>query len=112
MTFELRALPTRMLGNYVRRYEEEGVQPTPRLRFLDGACLACPAAALYGARDAIGLARATETYPFRGSPLEAISRAFEDGRLSPHALYAECLLELARRAPARTPAPSGAPATV
>lgn len=108
-----KALPDTMLSNYVERYETGGVQPHPRLRFVDGEGRACLAAALCGARRATDVAPAAAALgcPFPGGALETISRGFESGRLMPAELYDICVLELVRRR-ARTKGgrPGGRPA--
>lgn len=97
------------LENYVDRYEADGVQRRPRLRFVDRAGRACPAAALAGAATSAEFAAGEAGREFRGSRLEDVSRAFEDGRLDADRLYRECVLERARR---RSRATAGGPATV
>lgn len=94
-----KALPDAMLSNYVERYETGGVQPHPRLRFVDGEGRACLAAALCGARRATDVAPAAAALgcPFPGGALETISRGFESGHLTAAYLYDGCVLELVRR---------------
>lgn len=93
----LESIPDRMLHNFVRRYEAGGVQPHPRLRFVDEEGRACIACALAGASSSREFARTDAGRSFLGGPLEEISRRFEACRLTPDRFYAECLLELARR---------------
>lgn len=86
-----------MLDNYIVRYEEGAVQPRPRLRFVDGEGRACPAAACAGARSSEAFAGSSHFLRFDGSILEALSRCFEAGELTPSDLYRDCLLERVRR---------------
>lgn len=85
------------LSNFIDRFEAGRVQRRPRLRFVDRAGRACPAAALVGADSSADFMNGESGRRFRGSVLERVSRAFEDGDLDVGALYRECLLELARR---------------
>lgn len=101
MTDLIQRLPGHMLSNYVRRYEAGGVQERPRLRFVDGEGRACVAGALAGAASAADFASGPCGRDFLGSDLEAVSRLFEDGRLTAAQMYRECLLERARRAAGR-----------
>lgn len=94
---ELRSLPGSMLRNYVSRYEEGGVQPHPRLSFVDAEGRACIVGALAGARSLREFAATEVCRSFPRGPLERLSRLFEDGRVTPGEVYRDCLLELARR---------------
>lgn len=85
------------LVNFIDRYESGRIQQRPRLRFVDPAGRACPAAALAGAESSADFMNGEAGRAFRGGVLERISRAFEDGELDVGALYRECLLERARR---------------
>lgn len=85
------------LANFIDRYESGRVQRRPRLRFVDRAGRACPAAALAGAETSAEFMNGESGGRFRGGVLERISRAFEDGDLDVGDLYRECLLERARR---------------
>lgn len=101
---EISTLSDRLLRNYVRRYEGGGVQPRPRLRFVDAegrACIVGAMADVDSSREfaATGLFRA-----LRSGPLVRISRKFEDGRITPAQVYDACLLELTRRSGADAPA--------
>lgn len=108
------ALPDQMLHNFVRRYETGGVQPAPRLRFVDDDGRACLSAALCGARSAPEVAGAAALlgHTFRGGVLERVSRLFEGGTLTADAMYADCLLELTRRRTSRLAAGGGSTQTV
>lgn len=100
------------LENYIERYEDDGVQRRPRLRFVDRSGRACPAAAFAGAGTSAEFMNGEAGRGFRGGRLEGVSRAFEDGRLDADRLYRECLLERARRraqATARKSSPSASP---
>lgn len=85
------------LANFIDRYESGRVQRRPRLRFVDRAGRACPAAALAGAETSAEFMNGDSGRRFRGGALERISRAFENGELDVGDLYRECLLERARR---------------
>lgn len=97
------SLSDRSLANYIERYEDGRVQSWPRLRFVDDAGCACPAAALAGAETSAEFMDGAAGRDFRGSPLERVSRSFEDGNLDAGALYRDCLLERARRSVGSAP---------
>lgn len=106
----LESIPSRMLHNFVERYEAGGVQPHPRLRFVDEEGRACIACALVGASSSREFATMDAGREFLGGPLEELSRRFEACRLTAGEMYAGCLMELARRTaapPVSTPAPAG-----
>lgn len=97
----LASLPESALDAYIDRYERGGVQRRPRLRFVDGGGRACPAAALADAGSSAEFMNGDGGAGFRGSVLERISRAFEDGELDAGDLYRDCLLERAVRGGSR-----------
>lgn len=93
----LHRLPARMLENYVSRYEEGGVQPHPRLSFVDGEGRACIVGAMAGARSLEEFAGWSACGDLPDGQLERLSRLFEDGRITADGVYRECILELSRR---------------
>lgn len=93
----LRQIPDRMLRNFVARFEADGVQRRPCLRFVDRRGRACIVGAFADAASSREFGTTEAGRTFLEGPLLAISRAFEDGVISAADVYLECLLELARR---------------
>jgi hypothetical protein len=94
---QLDAVSGRMLRNYVARYESGGVQPHPVTSFVDARGRACVVGAFAGARSLEEFASSEACRSFLDGPLVAISRLFEDGRVTPAEVYDACLVELAFR---------------
>lgn len=107
---DLGAVPERMLHNFVARYESGDVQPHPVTSFVDDRGRACVVGAFSGARSLEEFAGTEACRTFLQGPLVAISRLFEDGRVTPAEVYDACLMELAGRRVRREaePEPAGA----
>jgi hypothetical protein len=91
-------LPTEWIENYVRTFEAGRVQKHPHARFVNARGECCLVAALAGIRRSEEFAGTALSVAFLGSPLEALSRAFEGRRVTGQEFYEEALLALAAHA--------------
>lgn len=97
-------LPTTWIENFVRTFEDGRVQKHPHARFVNATGECCLVGALAGIRRSDEFGRTEVGRRFSGSPVEALSRAFEARRITAQEFYEEALLTLVSRsvaAPAR-----------
>jgi len=90
-------LPTAWIENFIAAFEAGRVQKHPQAKFVNGRGECCIVGGLAGARDVAGFAASAQVADFLGTPLEALSRAFEAGRLTGQQFYEEALLALTAR---------------